>query len=100
MSELQVSEEVKVDGRRNNGRKKAQKFSGEKVEIMIHTDSSEAGKEPVVVGVDGRVLRIKRGKRVEIPIEHFYVLRDSQFTVFNDTGDGEATTPRFAMTRY
>jgi len=57
----------------------AEKPKGQKkIRIMINQQEGPDGKFDVSLGVNGKVLLIKRGAEVEIPEEYFFVLRDAK----------------------
>lgn len=49
-----------------------------KIRVMINQQDGPDGKFDVPIGVNGKVLLIKRGEEVEIPEEYFFVLRDAK----------------------
>lgn len=74
------------------------KFSGVMVDVTIHRDGSHDGKEPVALGVEGRVLRIMRGEKVAIPLEHFLRLEQCRYEITDQFGEVVGTVPRFSYT--
>jgi len=57
----------------------AEKPKGQKkIRVMINQQDGPDGKFDVPLGVNGKVLLIKRGAEVEIPEEYYFVLRDAK----------------------
>lgn len=52
-------------------------FSGKMVRVIINEGTDDMGKEPVDVGVNGKVWRIKRNEEVLIPVEVFGVIKNA-----------------------
>lgn len=70
-------------------------LTGNRKTIVIHQGEGAAGREDVVVGVNGVMFSIKRGKPVDVPVEVVHVLENAVTTVYEN---GEAIdTPRFAF---
>lgn len=70
-------------------------LKGDRKTIVIHQGEGAAGREDVVVGVNGVMFSIKRGKPVEVPSEVVHVLENAVTTVYEN---GQAIdTPRFAF---
>ncbi len=70
-------------------------LNGDRKVILIHQGEGTAGREDVVVGVNGVMFNIKRGKPVDVPVEVVHVLENAVTTVYEN---GEAIdTPRFAF---
>jgi hypothetical protein len=90
---MRVKQESPAERRRS-----APRFSGRYCDVTIHADGGIDGKEDVPLGVEGRVLKIKRGERVRIPIEHFEHLKSCAYDTFNNLGDVVGKVPRFAFT--
>lgn len=59
---------------------------------------STEGKQPVPVGVNGKVYLIKRGVDVEVPIEVVGVLNDAKRVVYDRGPNGEPINPTFVPT--
>lgn len=60
-------------------------LSGERVELTIHQDSGENGREPVFVGLNGTGYQIPRGIAVNVPVEVLEVLDNATMTVYEST---------------
>lgn len=73
-------------------------FSGRYVFITIHKGNSKEDQTPVQLGVEGRVLQIKRGEKVSIPFEHFECLASRTAPNANDSGEVVGDYPRFSFT--
>lgn len=70
-------------------------LTGNRKTIVIHQGEGAAGREDVMVGVNGVMFMIKRGKPVDVPTEVVHVLENAVTTVYEN---GEAIdTPRFAF---
>lgn len=65
------------------------------VTINIPQQHGPGGKDPVVVGVNGRVARIMRGTDVEVPEKYVEVLRNAQTVEYDKGPNGEPINPRF-----
>ena len=52
--------------------------SQKKIRVVINPQEGSDGKFDVPLGVNGRVLLVKRGVEVAIPEEYFFVLRDAK----------------------
>jgi hypothetical protein len=68
------------------------------VKIMIPQQNEAGGKEPVVVGVNGRIARIQRGIPVDVPIEYLEVLQNAQKVVYDKDENGAPINPTLVMT--
>lgn len=69
-----------------------------KVRVMINQQDGPDGKFDVTLGVNGKVLLIKRGEEVEIPEEYFFVLRDAKIDqLVRNPGEEEQV---ITMSRY
>jgi hypothetical protein len=74
------------------------KFSGDYCSITIHKDGGIDGKDDVPVGVEGRVLKIKRGEKVRIPVEHYEHLVNCKYSTHDHLGNPTGEIPRFSVT--
>lgn len=73
-----------------------------RVKVIIHEQEGHEGTKDVQLGVNGRVINIKRGYEVEIPEPYFKVLEDAKYEipVKNDDGTEEIKIiPRFAYSK-
>lgn len=68
------------------------------VRIMIPNQNEPGGKDAVVVGVNGRVARIKRGVPVDVPEEYVKVLLDANKVVYEKGPNGEPINPSLVPT--
>lgn len=68
------------------------------VRIMIPTQNEPGGKDPVVVGVNGRVARIMRGKPVDVPAEYVEVLNNANKLVYDKDENGSPINPQLVPT--
>lgn len=68
------------------------------VRIMIPVQTEPGGKHPVVVGVNGRVARIERGKEVDVPEEYVHALSLAAKTVFDKDENGSPVNPTSVLT--
>jgi len=68
------------------------------VKIIIAQQDGPGGKEPVVVGVNGRVARIERGKEVLVPIEYIEALKNANKVTYDKGPNGEPINPSFVPT--
>ncbi len=73
-------------------------FSGRYVFVTIHRDGGSDGKEDVPLAVEGRVLKIKRGERVRIPIEHYQRLTQCLYDTTDQYGEVVGQIPRVSCT--
>lgn len=70
-------------------------LTGKRKTIVIHHGEGAAGREDVMVGVNGVMFAIKRGKPVEVPAEVVHVLENAVTTTYEN---GQAIdTPRYAF---
>lgn len=60
----------------------------EKVRIIINVTEETGGNDPVVVGVNGKVMLIPRGEEVEIPHPYFEVLKNAVTHKYEQLPDG------------
>lgn len=58
-----------------------------KVKIMIHESADPARAKEVQVAVQGDVIIMRRGKKVEIPYRHYLALNDAKEQVARDTDE-------------
>ncbi len=74
-------------------------FSGKMVRVIINEGTDDMGKEPVDVGVNGKVWRIKRNEEVLIPEEVFGVIKDAVQISYahNSVGIEERKVHRFSF---
>lgn len=76
------------------------------VELEIHEQEIPGGTEPQPVGVNGSLMYVPRGQRVEIPYEYYEVLKNARGVQYKAAPDeftpiGEAReVPRLPMTVY
>lgn len=63
------------------------------IPILIPTQNEPGGKDPVVVGVNGVVARIKRGVVVEVPEEYVHALQNAQRVQFDKDENGRPINP-------
>lgn len=68
------------------------------VTIRIPNQESIGGKEPVPVGVNGKVYLIKRDTDVPVPVEVVHVLKNANRVVFDKGPNGEPINPTFVPT--
>lgn len=68
------------------------------VRIIISQQDGPGGKEPVVVGVNGRVARIERGKEVSVPAEYIEALKNANKLVYEKGPNGEPINPSYVPT--
>jgi hypothetical protein len=66
--------------------------------ILIQQQNEPGGKEPVLVGVNGKVARIQRGVPVEVPEEYVEALRNANRVVFDKGPNGEPINPSLVPT--
>ena len=86
---------AKATGKASSAVAKEAGLTGSRKTIVIHQGEGAAGREDVVVGVNGVMFSIKRGKPVDVPVEVVHVLENAVTTVYEN---GEAIdTPRFAF---
>lgn len=74
-------------------------FSGKMVRVIINEGTDDMGKEPVDVGVNGKVWRIKRNEEVLIPEEVFGVIKNAIQVSYahSSTGIEERKVHRFSF---
>ena len=75
-------------------------LSGKRQTITIHSSDSDAGDEPVFVGLNGYGYYIKRGTPVDLPVEVVEVLKNAKTDIVRTTqGGGQEvrTSQRFAF---
>ncbi len=101
-AEIEIAdEEPQVERIVPSGPASAAKGDRKMIKIMIPTQEipgSTAGKEPVVVGVNGVVARIKRGVVVEVPEEYVEALTNATKVVYDKGPNGEPINPTFVPT--
>lgn len=68
------------------------------IRILIPTQNEPGGKEPVVVGVNGKVARIKRGEVVAVPEEYVHALTNANKVAFDRGPNGEPINPTLVPT--
>ena len=68
------------------------------VRIIIPNQSAPGGKDPVVVGVNGVVARIERGKEVDVPEEYVHVLENALTVQFEKDENGRPINPTMVPT--
>ena len=66
--------EVKASSPKAESKPKAQK----RIRVIINPQEGSDGKLDVTLGINGKVLLIKRGVEVAIPEDYFFVLRDAK----------------------
>jgi hypothetical protein len=72
-----------------------------KIKILIpnqETPGSTEGREPVPVGVNGRVVLIKRGVPVEVPEEYVHALQNANKMQYDTGPNGELINPTMVPT--
>lgn len=68
------------------------------IPILIPTQNEPGGKDPVVVGVNGTVARIKRGVVVNVPQEYVHALQNAQKVQFDKDENGRPINPTMVPT--
>ncbi|WP_426106370.1 hypothetical protein [Massilia sp. TSP1-1-2] len=64
-------------------------LSGDKVNIIIHEQEGEMGREAVFVSVNGVAYQIPRGQVCAVPVEILHVLDNSVQKIFESLPNGE-----------
>jgi len=64
-----------------------------KVKIIINLTEDVGGDQPVLVGVNGSVMLIPRGKEVDIPLPYFEVLKNAVAHKYEMMPDGQSLNP-------
>lgn len=75
-------------------------FSGKRRKVSISFGEGELGKLAVTLGINGYVVRIKRGEKVAIPEEFIGLLKETQEGVIMADGTRGGETPRFNFIDY
>lgn len=72
---------------------------GGEVRLVIGEGPDDLGKEPVDIGVNGKVWRIKRNEEVVVPASVYEVIRNAKTTVYTSTKEGvvERDVHRFSF---
>jgi hypothetical protein len=76
-------------------------FSGEKIELTIHSDAGDAGRQAVFVGINGVGFNIPRDTPVAVPVEVVTQLENCMQTVYEGIEGGgtrEREVKRFSTT--
>lgn len=76
-------------------------FSGERMELTIHSDQGEAGRQAVFVGINGVGFNIPRDTPVDVPIEVIQQLDNAVQVVYEGIEGGgtrEREVKRFSTT--
>lgn len=76
-------------------------FSGDKVELTIHSDTGEAGRQAVFVGINGVGFNIPRDTAVAVPVEIVTQLDNAMQTIYEGIEGGgtrEREVKRFSTT--
>ena len=71
-----------------------------KVKLIIHTTTEAGGKDPVPIGVNGRVMLVPRGKEVEIPHAYFEVLKNAKRFDYEPGPEGYGLQPPTEVQMY
>ena len=70
-------------------------LTGSRKTIVVHQGEGAAGRDDLMIGVNGVMFVIKRGKPVSVPVEVVHVLENAVTTTYEN---GEVVdTPRFAF---
>ncbi len=75
-------------------------LSGKRVTITINVDRDEVGGEAVMVGHNGVMYQIPRGKPQSVPVELVQVLKDAKYTLMHVGPGGlpvETVVPRYSF---
>lgn len=63
-------------------------FAGEKVELTLHSDEGEIGRQAVFLGINGHGFNIPRDVPVEVPFEVIEVLNNSMMATYEPVPGG------------
>ena len=88
-SETEIEVEDSSETRAQEAVPKAPEGPRKMVKIMIPNQNEPGGKDAVVVGVNGRVVRIMRGVPVDVPEEYVKVLQTANKGAFEKGENGQ-----------
>jgi len=72
--------------------------ASKRVRVKFFNGANEDGRDDVLLGLEGKVLRVKREEVVEIPEEYLHVADLAMQTLYDSKGNSR-TVPRFPYQR-